>query len=445
MPQQPSTQYTKAPDGVRLAYQVTGDGPLDLVMVLGFAYPIDLLWENADFLHFADGLRRFSRTIWPERRGAGASGGDIRDHFVESVADSDLSAVIDAAECSEVVLVATGMRGPLAITFAANRPERVSALVLFDTFARLVRDADYPWGVPREVIDKRADDYPNVWGSEGIIQGVAPSKVDDELFNAWIARCQRLGLGPEDSAVGYRLSAVADVRALLPSVKVRTLIIHRSDDAYIPVENGRYLAEQIPGAKYVELPGADHYFFLGDSDSVCDEIEEFLTGAHQGPEGDVVTVTVLFTDIVSSTEQAARIGHRKWAQLTNAHDAMVREVLRRYRGREVKNLGDGFLAMFDATTRAVRSAVEIVKAAGNLGLEVRAGVHTGEVEVRTADVLGLPVHIAKRICDLAEPGTVLVSEVVPRLVTGSGIEFDDRGDHGLKGVPGTWKLLVVRG
>jgi class 3 adenylate cyclase len=250
-------------------------------------------------------------------------------------------------------------------------------------------------------------------------------------------------VGPDKIAKTLRASWLRDVRPLLPTLTVPTLVLHREGDRYIRVGAGRYLAEHIPGAKYVELAGDDDIFFVGDTDALLDEVEEFLTGSHQAPEGDVVTATILFTDIVASTEQSARMGHRKWTTLTDAHDAMVRATLQRHRGHEVKTIGDAFLATFDATTRAVRAAMEIVAAAKGMGLEVRAGVHTGDVEVRPDDVVGLAVTIAKRICDLAGPGKLLVSETVKIHVVGSGIAVSEQGTHVLKGVPDEWRLFAI--
>jgi class 3 adenylate cyclase len=275
-----------------------------------------------------------------------------------------------------------------------------------------------------------------------VLEVLAPSRAGDEGFRAWWTRGARLGVGP-DNVLAIRASWLRDVRPLLPTLTVPTLVLHREGDRYIRVGAGRYLAEHIPGAKYVELAGDDDIFFVGDTDALLDEVEEFLTGSHQAPEGDVVTATILFTDIVASTEQSALMGHRKWTTLTDAHDAMVRATLRRHRGHEVKTIGDAFLATFDATTRAVRAAMEIVAVAKGMGLEVRAGVHTGEVEVRPDDVVGLAVTIAKRICDLAGPGKLLVSESVKIHVVGSGIAVSERGTHVLKGVPDEWRLFAI--
>lgn len=272
---------------------------------------------------------------------------------------------------------------------------------------------------------------------------LAPSKSDDERFRALIARCERLGQPPDEVAASLAISFRRDVRDRLATICVPTLVLHRLGNRFIRVGAGRYLAEHIPGARYVELPGDDYLFFVGDTDALLDEIEEFLTGTRQAPEGDLVTATVLFTDIVSSTEQSARMGHRKWTKLIDGHDAMVRSILAHYRGREVKTTGDGFLSTFDATTRAVRAAMEIVRQAKAMDIEVRAGVHTGEVEVRPDDVIGLPVSIAKRVCDLAGAGEVYVSEAVKVHLVGSGITLSEQGTHTLKGVPDEWRLFMV--
>jgi class 3 adenylate cyclase len=270
-----------------------------------------------------------------------------------------------------------------------------------------------------------------------------PSRVADERFRAWYARSARFGGGPDQIAGLVRASYAADARSLLPSISVPTLVLHREGDRFINLGAGRFLADHIPHAKFIVLPGDDHLLFVGDTDAVVDEIEEFLTGTRSGAEGDVLTMTVLFTDIVASTEHQARVGPREWSRLTDRHDAMVRAALARHRGHEVKTTGDGFLATFDAAGRALRGAAEIVADATDLGLELRAGLHTGEVEVRGDDIAGMAVTIAKRVCDLAGPGEVLASHAVEAVVSGTGIEFDDRGDHNLKGVRGTSRLYAV--
>jgi class 3 adenylate cyclase len=441
--ERPSTLYATTPDGISVTYQVAGSGLLDVVVITGFAYPIDLLWENADFLHFAQRLERFGRIIWPERRGVGASGGDVSDHFDEETAHGDLTAILRAADCGRVVLVGTGTRGTLAISYAATYPERVSALVLIDSFAHYVQEDDYPSGVPLAVMEQIADDTEKSWGQSALVSTVAPSAFDDDALRAWLARCQRLGLGPAEASMGFRKSALVDVREYLAGLSVPTLVLFHRDGSYIPASLGEYLAEHIPGAKAIELSGADNLFFVGDSDLLLDEVEEFLTGSRQGPTGDVRTSNVLFTDIVSSTERAAQLGHRAWTKLTDEHNSMVRGTLVRFRGREVKTTGDGFLAIFDSSTRSVMAAAEIVVQASAIGVEVRAGVHTGEVEIRQDDVLGLAVNVAKRICDLADPTHVLISESVRAAIVGSGIASASRGVHLLKGVPDEWHLFDV--
>jgi class 3 adenylate cyclase len=436
--ERPVTRYAKAPDGVSIAYQVTGAGSLDLVFPPAMTAPIDMFWDEPGFVRLARRLGSFSRSVWCDGRGIGAS-----DGVVDEVVDADLTAVLDAVGCQQVVLVGWNQAGPTVIRYAAAHPERVAALVLFETYAHYVREDDYPWGLPREALDRFTASLKETWGTGAGLEVFAPSKAGDAGFRAWWARGQRLGTGVDQAAMSIRAGAFRDVRESLPTLAVPTLVLHRNEDRYIRVGAGRYLAEHIRGAKYVELPGDDHVFFVGDTDAVLDEIEEFLTGSHQAPEGDVVTATILFTDIVASTEQSARMGHRKWSRLTDEHDAMIRATLHRHRGREVKTIGDGFLAAFDATTRAVRAAMEIVTEAARLGLNVRAGVHTGEVEFRPGDVVGLAVSIAKRICDLADPQQVFVSRTVSDLAAGSGITFEDCGDHTLKGVPGTWRLFAA--
>jgi class 3 adenylate cyclase len=281
------------------------------------------------------------------------------------------------------------------------------------------------------------------WGTAAMVEVVAPSRIADERFRGWFARSARFGAGPDQVADLFRANVQTDVRPLLPSISVPTLVVHRERNRFIHLGAGRYLAEHIPNAKFVVLPGDDHMFFVGDTDALVDEIEEFLTGTRSGAEGDVLTMTVLFTDIVASTEHQARVGPREWSRLTDRHEAMVRVALTRHRGHEVKTTGDGFLATFDGTGRALRCAADILAGAKDIGLELRAGVHTGEVEVRGDDIGGLAVTIARRVCDLAGPGELLVSAVIPPLVVGSGIEFVDRGKHQLKGVPGTWPLYAT--
>jgi class 3 adenylate cyclase len=436
----PETRYTRSADGTNLAYQVSGDGPLELVFLIGVAIPIDLLSEDPGFLRVRRRLSSFSRTVWFDRRGRGASEGNPRDALRGEIFDADLAAVLDAVVFHRPVLVAEGSSGGRAIHFSVTRSERVSALVLINSFAHYVREDDYRWGLSPESLDSRSATIKERWGTAAGLEVIAPSRVADERFRAWYARAIRFGAGPDLVADLNRASLEQDVRSLLPSISAPTLVLHREGNRLIDLGAGRYLAEHIPDARLVVLPGDDHLFFVGDTDAFVDEIEEFLTGARAGAEGDVVLAAVLFTDIVASTEHQARVGPREWSRLTDHHDAMVRAALLRHRGHEVKTTGDGFLATFDAAGRALRCAADVLAGAKDIGLDLRAGVHTGEVEVRGDDIAGLAVTIAKRVCDLAEPGQVLTSEMVRGHMVGVGINFEDQGEHGLKGVPGAWRL-----
>jgi class 3 adenylate cyclase len=440
----PETRFTRSADGTSLAYQVSGEGPLDVVFFGGEAMPVDLLWDDPVFLRLSKRLGRFSRTVWAESRGAGASEGDFRAALVGEGSDADVLAVLDATVGTRpAALVGWGAPGGRTIQFSAAHPERVSALVLVNSFAHYVREEDYPYGIPRATLDQVLAALKEGRDTGAIVEIVAPSRVADEGFRAWWARAQRLGVSAHQVADAARVTSERDLRPLLGAVSVPTLVLHREGNRYIRLGAGRYLAEHIPGARLVALPGADHEFFAGDVDSVVDEIEEFLTGVRSGAEGDVFTATVLFTDIVGSTEHQARVGAGKWSRLADEHDAVTRAALLRYRGREVKTTGDGVLATFDATARALRCATEIIAAAKDLGLQLRAGVHTGEIEVRGDDLGGLAVSIAKRVCDLAPPGQVLVSETVRINMLGTGVKFDDRGKHELRGVPGAWPLYAI--
>jgi class 3 adenylate cyclase len=437
----PETHYTRSADGTNLAYQVSGHGPLDLVFAHMSVIPIDLLSDDPGFIRIRRRLATFSRTAWFDARGWGASEGDPRESLAGEISDADLTAVLDAVGFERPAVVAEdGLAGGRAIHFSAIRPQRVSALVLINSYAHYVREDDYPCGVPPENLDRVVAAAKEAWGTVAAVDRIAPSRTNDERFRAWFARSARFTSGPDQMAEMARAIFEHDVRPFLPAISCPTLVLHREGDRTIDVGASRYLAEHIPNAKLVVLRGDDHISFVGDTDALVDEIEEFLTGVRSGAEGDVLTMTVLFTDIVASTEQQARVGPREWSRLTDHHDAMVRAALSRHRGHEVKTTGDGFLATFDATGRALRSAADILAGAKDLGLELRAGVHTGEIEVRGDDVAGLAVTIAKRVCDLAGPGEVLVSGAIPPLVVGSGIDFVDRGQHELRGVPGSWRL-----
>jgi class 3 adenylate cyclase len=431
-------------DGASVAYQTFGEGPLDLLVFQALTVPMDLLWEEPGPVRVRDRLSTFTRNIWMEFRGWGSSERDLSPQRSLDEVVEQITAVVDAVGCDRVAVLACGGGGPGAIRYIAAHPERVSALVLFGTYACYVRDDECPWGLPAATLEWLVGRAREVWGTGAMVDLVAPSRTGDDRFREWLGRGERLASSPDYAAERIRARYEQDVRSLLADLRVPTLVIHRRDDRVYRVHAGRYLAEHIAGAKYVELPGEDNYFFVGDSDALLDEVEEHLTGTRTGADGDVVVSTVLFTDIVNSTQQAAALGHRPWSKLSGEHDALVRAALHRHRGQEIKTTGDGFLATFDSAGRAIRCAGDIINAARDIGLEVRAGVHTGEVEFRDNDISGLAVSIAKRVCDFASGGRIFVTETVRGSVVGSDIEFDDRGAHELKGVPGTWHLLCVR-
>jgi class 3 adenylate cyclase len=436
------TRYTRSADGTNLAYQVSGHGQLDLVFV-SLALPIDLLLEDPGFVRVRRRLGTFSRTLWFDARGLGASEGDPRDSVAGEIFDADVTALLDTVGFQRPAIVATGPLGPAAIHFAASHPQRVSALVLFNSYAYLALEDDHRWGPSQEEAEKLLAAVREAGSTTPYLEVLAPSRAADERFRDWYARSARLALRPDQIAGESPASFDKDVRALLPSISAPTLVLHRQGNRLIQLGAGRYMAEHIPHAKFVVLPGDDHLFFVGDTDALVDEIEEFLTGARSGTEADVLTMTVMFTDIVASTEHQARVGPGEWSRLTDHHDSMVRSALAHHRGHEVKTTGDGFLATFDATGRALRCATDILAGAKDIGLDLRAGVHTGEVEMRGDDIAGLAVTIAKRVCDLAGPGQAWVSETVRGHMVGTSINFEDHGEHELRGVPNTWRLFAV--
>jgi class 3 adenylate cyclase/pimeloyl-ACP methyl ester carboxylesterase len=438
----PETHYARSADGTLLAYQVSGDGPLDLVFC-HWAPPIDFMSDDAGFLRVRRRLDSFSRSLWFDPRGVGASEGDPRDSVAGDIYDADLTALLDAVGFVRPAIIAPGLSGPPAIHYVVSHPERVGALVLFNSYAHYVREDDYPWGFSRQEIEERVASIKETWGTAPKVELLAPSRAADERFRAWMARGRRLRGGPDQAAELVRASWEEDVRPLLHSISVPTLVLHRAANPYIELGAGQYLGEHIPRAKFVVLPGNDFVFYVGDTDAMVDEIEDFLTGARSGAEADVLTMTVLFTDIVASTEHQARVGPREWSGLTDRHDAMVRAALSRHRGHEVKTTGDGFLVTFDATGRALRCAADILAGAKGMGLDLRAGVHAGEIEVRGNDIAGLAVTIAKRVCDLAGTGQILVSETVRSNMVGAGIQFHAEREYELKGVPGVWRLFSV--
>ncbi|HEY6316646.1 MAG TPA: adenylate/guanylate cyclase domain-containing protein [Acidimicrobiia bacterium] len=442
----PETRYAKS-DDVYIAYQVLGDGRADLLVFSSSVLPIDSMNEEPLLDRFHDQLASFCRVLRFDMRGVGMSDPVAPSHppTLEQWMQ-DAVAVLDAAGSDRTALFAPRDASLQAILLATTYPDRVSSLVIVNGTARAAQAQDYPVGIPHRVLDSFLELNME---SDAVERGLdylaiaAPTVATDETFRAWWNRAGHRGASPRTSRAIQAVYLQADVRPLLPLVQVPTLILHRRDDSVFRVGHGRYLAEHIPDARYVELPGADDLYWVGDTAEMLDEIEEFLTGARRGPEADRVLATVLFTDIVGSTRHVAELGDRRWRDLLDRHDRLVRQRLERFRGREIKATGDGVLATFDGPARAVICAKAIRDAAAQLGLEIRAGVHTGEIEVRHGDIAGMAVHIASRIQAIAEPRQVLVSRTVVDLIVGSGIETTDRGEHVLEGVPGEWRLFAV--
>jgi class 3 adenylate cyclase len=355
----------------------------------------------------------------------------------------DVRTVMDAADMPRAAILGVGAGGPMSILFAATHPERTSALVLVNSYARVASAPDYAFGIPAQFVDRAVEWSTETWGTGASFAFAAPSLAQDRAAREFHGRLQRLSVSPGALRRMQAMLVGADVRSVLPSVQVPTLIVHRVGDRMVTIDHGRYLANNIPGAKLIELPGEDHAHYVGDTTEMVDGIQEFLTGVRPAFESERVLATVLFTDIVGSTEQAAAIGDSAWRELMDRHDASVRAQLQRFRGEEVHTNGDGFLASFDGPARAIRCACAIRDALVPLGVRVRAGIHTGEVERRGTDLAGISVHIGSRVADRAEPGEVLVSRTVVDLVVGSGIRFAERGMTTLKGVPGEWQLHAV--
>ena len=436
------TRYARSGD-LRIAFQVHGDGPIDLVFAPGYLSHLEQNQWWPGYAEFFDKMASFSRLIMFDRRGTGLSDRVLTLGSFEELMD-DIGAVMDAAGSERAALFGGAEGGPMCALFAATFPERTSALILGASYARRGWAPNYPWGLDDETQQRILDGYEERWGRPGFgARSIAPTLVDDERFQTWYAQAQRFSGTPAAARAWFRVTMEIDVRDVLPAIRVPTLVIHRTGDRVIPVESGRYLAEHIADAKYAELPGVDHFPFVGDIDAIVDEVEEFLTGSRRAREPDRVLATVLFTDIVGSTQRAAELGDRRWASLLAEHHRVVRAELERHRGRVVRIEGDGTLSTFDGPARAVNCASAIRQALVSLGVDIRAGLHTGEIELVETGVEGIAVHIGARVAALAMPGEVLTSSTVKDLVVGSGIEFADRGTHSLKGVPGDWQLYAV--
>ena len=441
------TRYAKCGDA-DIAYQVLGEGPLDLLLLTGALIPIDCMDDEPSLARFQRRLSSFGRLIRFDGLGIGLSdrGSPSAPPTLEERARAAVS-VLDAVGSERVAVLAMFLDSPLGLTLAARNSDRVSSLVVVNGTARLRWAPDYRHGITQEVVDSRR----RVVEPDAMEQGydalmpVAPSVAGDSAFRAWFDRAGNLAATPAMARAMFAARLEVDVRHLLPEISAPTLVLHRRDTTTVGVGHGRYLADHIDGAKYVELPGSDTLYWVGHTGPMLDEIEEFVTGVRGGLGAERILATVLFTDIVGSTDRAALLGDERWRDLLDRHDQSVRAEFERFRGREVKAMGDGFVATFDSPGRAIECALAIRETLHASGIEVRAGIHTGEIEVRGDDVAGMAVHIGARVSALACPGEVLVSGAVPPLVAGSGIEFEDRGEHDLKGVPGAWRVFVVGG
>jgi class 3 adenylate cyclase len=449
----PETRYAKSGD-VHIAYQVAGEGPVDLVFVTGWITHLELAWEDPVTGRFLRRLASFSRLILFDKRGIGLSDRlPVNELPILEERMDDVRAVMDAAGSERAALLGVSEGGAMSALFAATYPDRVTALILYGSFARTGSHA-----MSQGELDARLNAIEREWPDSMDPAVPAPSLAMDEGYRRWWRTFIRHAASP-GAAIGLlRMNSQIDVRDVLPTIRVPTLVLYRRDarfghgaaawreegeDVITPASEAAVMAEAIPGARIVELPGVDHLPWAGDIDPLLGEVEEFLTGARGGPEPDRVLATILFTDIVGSTEVAARLGDRGWRDLLERHNAVVRRQLERFRGQEIDTAGDGFLASFDGPARAIRCARAIAESVTALGLTIRAGIHTGESELSEGKLAGIAVHIASRIADLAGPGEVLVSSTVKDLVVGSRIEFEDRGSRTLKGIPGEWRLLAV--
>jgi class 3 adenylate cyclase len=439
----PETRYATGRDGTYIAYQVVGDGPRDLIYVPNWASPIDLIWEHPTFANFLRRLASFSRLVLFDKRGSGSSDHVSFDALatLEDWTD-DIVSVMDAVGSDRAAIVGAMTGVPIVTLFAATYPERVSALVLVNP----VRAVAYDQGSELDAVafDREMTAFKHSWGTEDVVQILAPTMEDDRAFSRWLARFCRVGNPPTMATAVMRAQLLSDLRGVLPVVQAPTLVVQRSrPSGFGSKAQARLLAEEIRGARFVEVPGDDLLPYVGETTELLDEIESFLTGHRPEVRSDRVLATVLFTDIVDSTRRMSELGDRRWRDLLDSHDRETSSEIEHFRGKLITTTGDGVLATFDGPGRAIHCAAAIGRAAERLGLNIRAGLHTGEIEVIDNHIGGIAVHIAARIVALATSSEVLVSATVPPLVVGSGIEFEDRGEHQLKGVPGLWRVYTV--
>jgi pimeloyl-ACP methyl ester carboxylesterase len=435
----PETQYARSGE-VNIAYQVVGEGPLDLVLVPGFVSHLDLDWDEPGYAHMLRRLSSFARLIRFDKRGTGLSDRAVGLPDLETRMD-DVRAVMDAVGSERAALYGYSEGGPMSCLFAATYPHRVSALVLYASYAkRRDPDEDYPWAATWDERQAYAAAVERDWGKHADAERMGADATAN--LADWYLRRARAAASPGAARDLILMNSQIDVRHVLPAIAVPTLVLHRTGDADSSVEEGRYIAARIPGARFVELSGDSHMICV-DPDQIMDEVEAFLTGVRRGPDPDRVLATILFTDLVGSTEKAVEVGDRRWGELIERHHAVVRQELERFRGRELDVAGDGFFAAFDGPARAVRCATAIRDGLARIGLGVRAGVHTGECEQVDEKLAGVAVVIGARISAAAGEGEVLVSATVRDLVAGSGLEFEERGERELKGIPGSWQLYAV--
>src|SRR5438067_2557210 len=441
---QPQTRFALSGD-VNIAYQVIGDGPMDLVFVMGWVSNIDEFWTEPSFANFLQRLARFSRLIVFDKRGTGLSDRVDEKHLptLEQRMD-DVRAVMDACGSKRAALLGISEGGPMCALFAATYPERTAALMTFGTYVKSLAAPDYPWGRTTEEYAAFSEAMRRDWGKGPFgLETRIPSKVHDERFKQWWTRYLIRSATPKTVLALGAMNSQIDVRAALPVISAPSLIMHRTGDRALPIGGSRYMAQHIRGARFVEFPGDDHLPWTSDPEPVLNEIEEFLTGTKHVEEPDRVLATVMFADIVDSTQRAAAIGDRAWTGELQQFYGLARQQLERYRGREIDTAGDGYFATFDGPARAVRCAQALTKQVSQLGLAMRAGLHTGEVEIIGDKVGGIAVHIGARVAGHAGPGEVVVSNTVKDLVAGSGLHFEDRGVRPLKGVPGDWRLYLA--
>lgn len=435
----PTTRYAKSGD-ISIAYQAFGDGPIDLVMVPGSFTHLEHSWTNPALVRVAERLASFSRLIRLDKRGMGMSDRGAEVGTLEDRMD-DVRAVMDAAGSERAAIYGVSEGGSMAALFAATHPDRTIALVLFGTFPRTLAAPDWP-GIPPEVFEATIEAAVERFGHGPPLDLWAPSVAGDAREQEWWGTHQRMSVSPGAMRAHMRLQAEIDVRAVLPTIRCPTLLLHRKDDRVIPVAASRYMASRIPGATLIELDGADHLPY-GDMEPALGAVEEFLTGTRHAPPPDRVLATIVFTDVVGSTTMAASEGDLRWRQLLDRHDDVVRHIADRYSGRLVKTTGDGVLATFDGPARAVRFADDLGRDLSGLGVRVRAGIHTGEIEARGDDIAGIAVHIAARVAAMAGEGEILSTRTVKDLTAGAGLTFVDRGVHTLKGVPDDWQVYAV--